>query len=73
MEMTLEMFKSLLNRHDWFFNYSDDHNVWVKGNNQSKEIDRAYKMLTAQGLEVEAREMFNELSPDGFHMKEPKV
>jgi hypothetical protein len=73
MEMTLEMYKSLLNGHDWYFHYSDDQRWYRRGMDQRKELDKAYASLSAQGLEVEAREMFNELSPDGFHMKEPKV
>ena len=46
-----------LNRHDWFYDYSDDHSVWRSGlasakeiMNQSKEhpiYDKAYKAYQA--------------------------
>ena len=70
--MTLEDFQDMLRRHDWYFQMSDDHNAWVKGSKQDKEIDIAYKELSAQGLEEEARELYNALSPSNFHMKPPK-
>lgn len=72
MNEMLENYRVMLKGHDWFFHYSDDHRYYTRGMEQSKALDKAYAQLSAEGFEVEAREMFNELSPDGFHMKEPK-
>ena len=70
--MTLEDYQNMLRSHDWYFQMSDDHNAWVKGSKESKAIDIAYTQLSAQGLEEEARELYNALSPSNFHMKPPK-
>jgi len=70
--MTLEIYESLLRAHDWYFNYSDDQRWYRRGMDQRNEIDRAYASLKAQGLEVEARQLFNDISPDGFNMREPR-
>ena len=36
----VEYFKEL-QRHDWYYEYSDDHKVWEKGRNNSKRIQAA--------------------------------
>lgn len=36
--MTNEEFFDLLERHDWYYNYSDDHRVWKKGSEASKRL-----------------------------------
>ena len=36
--MTLTEFYDLLKRHDWSYNYSDDHRVWQKGQDESNMI-----------------------------------
>jgi hypothetical protein len=71
-QMTLETYESLLRGHDWFFHYSDDQRYYRRGMDQRNELDRAYNSLKAQDLEVEARQLFNDISPDSFHMKAPK-
>lgn len=72
MTMTLEMFETMLRRHDWYFNYSDDSRWYNRGLQERKEIDAAIENLRAQGFEREVRDLFNDLSPDGFNMREPK-
>ena len=32
-----EYFKEL-EKHDWYYNYSDDHSVWRKGNENTKRL-----------------------------------
>lgn len=29
--MTIQEFKQELARHDWYYNFTDDHSVWKKG------------------------------------------
>ena len=36
--MTLEDFKKLLDSHDWFYHFSDDHSYWVAGERSSAQI-----------------------------------
>ena len=67
--MTLENYEQLLKAHDWFYHYSDDHRYYTRGRDQRDAIDRAITVLTEQGLREEARELFNEISPDGFTFK----
>ena len=67
--MTLEEFAKLLNGHDWFYNYSDNSTYYNRGRMQSKAIDAAFANLKAQGLEQEAKDLYNDLSPDMFHKK----
>lgn len=72
MEIKLSEFEDMLSSHDWFYNYSDDHRAYQKGNDESKAIRRAYEELAKEGFEVEARELFNTISPDDFFMVGPK-
>lgn len=53
----LDAYIKLLKHHDWYFDYSDDGNVWRRGNEQQKVItdtakkhelyDQAYKIWSA--------------------------
>ncbi len=36
--MNLADFKTKLDRHDWYYYFSDDHRVWCAGEAASKEI-----------------------------------
>ena len=36
--MSLFEFYRLLQRHDWSYNYSDDHRVWQRGQDESNMI-----------------------------------
>lgn len=65
-KMTLGEFETMLKTHDWYFNYSDDSKWYNRGLEQRKAIDRALDNLKAQGLAEEAKDLFNNNSPDGF-------
>ena len=41
--MTLTEFYDLLKRHDWSFQYSDDHRYWQKGSDQLEQIQYIMK------------------------------
>ena len=45
--MELKAFDSMLAKHDWFFHYSDDHRVWVKGEESWSKIVQASKLSEA--------------------------
>jgi len=36
-------FLSLLQSHDWYYSYSDDHRVWTKGTKEWETIQEAMK------------------------------
>lgn len=37
--MSLDDYKQLLSRHDWYYAYSDDHRVWKAGNESQQRIE----------------------------------
>ena len=37
---TPEDFLEILNKHDWYYDYSDDHRVWTRGHDNWKLICR---------------------------------
>lgn len=41
--MTRQEFFDKVNRHDWFYEYSDDHRVWREGSNSFDTIRNAMK------------------------------
>ena len=64
--MTVEEFRSLVEKHDWYYTYSDDHRYWRKGQDSWNEIQKALEELTSLGLRAEACSIYNELKPDDF-------
>jgi hypothetical protein len=68
--MTLEKLETMLNSHDWFYDFSDDHRAWERGRSQRVEIEEAIATLTVQGFRKEAVSLYNETKPDGFYDKE---
>lgn len=59
---TLEEIETALRTHDWFYDYSDDHSVWTKGNDQRKRIADALRTLPIE----QARELWDRWAPKGF-------
>ena len=49
----MEEFYNELVRFDWWYDYSDDHSVWTRGNEKEKEL--SYR---AESLGESAKEMF---------------
>jgi len=67
--MTLETFKSMLETHDWFYTYSDDHRYYTRGRDQRASINKALDELTEKGQEREAKDLYNEICPDDFRIQ----
>lgn len=44
-EATLEDYRKALAEHDWFYDFSDDHGVWVRGQEQRNNLHRMAKRL----------------------------
>tara|TARA_R110000868_G_scaffold203167_1_gene450988 strand:+ start:401 stop:637 length:237 start_codon:yes stop_codon:yes gene_type:complete len=54
--MKLQDFKKLLDNHDWFYNFSDDHGIWVRGERQVAEIHH----VLLQNNNIEMKKLYNE-------------
>jgi len=54
---SLNEFWKMLRNHDWSYEYSDDHSVWRKGQQQFDEIQNVVKNGS-----VEYKELFNQYS-----------
>jgi hypothetical protein len=42
--MELKEFDALLARHDWHYDYSDDHRVWSRGSESNSKIMSAMRL-----------------------------
>lgn len=54
MNDLLQELETLAAKHDWFYEYSDDHSVWKKGFDKQREIDRLVYYCNEAGLYKEA-------------------
>ena len=61
--MNLEDFEELLKKHDWYYDYSDDHRIWQRGRDMADVIRMARQSLTEQGFDIEAQELYNRYCP----------
>ena len=39
-DITLPIYYDMLSRHDWYYDYSDDHSVWQRGRDASENLRR---------------------------------
>ena len=42
-QLTLQEFYALLERHDWYYDWSDDHRVWRKGTRERNILESLAK------------------------------
>lgn len=49
----------LLKKHDKYYDYSDDHSVWRKGEKEWKEISNLSWQLKVAGYAEEVKELFD--------------
>ncbi|MBD36253.1 MAG: hypothetical protein CL512_05740 [Actinobacteria bacterium] len=63
----LSKFTNLLQAHDWFFDFSDDHRVWTQGRDEKDSLLAMAKALVAQGMDsIEVAQLWNEFAPSRF-------
>ena len=62
MNADLAKLRQLLKEHDWYYNYSDDHSVWQRGEARSGEIRLQMTVCEDLGYGEEARKMWNQYS-----------
>lgn len=55
----LSQLETMLKKHDKYYDYSDDHSVWRKGNQEWKEINALSQQLKLAGYTEEVQELFN--------------
>jgi hypothetical protein len=53
MDQALDTLKTMLVRHDWSYEYSDDYTQWCRGRDQSNAIRAEVNRLKALGLVAE--------------------
>jgi hypothetical protein len=58
MENKMEDYVARLKRHDWYYERSDDHNAYTRGNTARKKIMELAKQLDPE------YEIFNQYAPD---------
>lgn len=52
-----------LQYHDWYYNYSDDHSVWRRGEERSAQIQGEIKYLNSLGLEQQTLALWEQYCP----------
>ena len=54
MNPKLSTLEGLLARHDWHYNYSDDHSVWARGQRENDAINaEQYRLIHDVKVPVE--------------------
>ena len=63
----LTNFENALKSHDWFFDFSDDHSVWLRGRDEREFLRATAKQLVANGMDsIEVANLWNEFAPSRF-------
>jgi hypothetical protein len=63
MENKMEDYVARLKRHDWYYDYSDDHNAYMNGSTARRKI-----LELADELDPN-HEIFNQYAPEKFKRK----
>lgn len=68
-ETLVKNFLNASHRHDWDYDYSDDHGVWQKGHSQYRRMWDAFLQIEALDPAL-ALETWNSIAPSNFKRKE---
>jgi hypothetical protein len=52
----MQELETLLQNHDWYYEYSDDMSAWRRGNDNFKKIT---SLMTSLGNTAEVKEIYN--------------
>jgi len=65
-ERLLDELEEMLKHHDWYYQYSDDHRVWKRGNEQNRAITNKFNEIKkhSQTLFDQAELLFNKYLND---------
>ena len=61
----VDKYVNMLQTHDWYYDYSDDHTQWQKGLEEMAKIREAYKALEPEL----AKALWNQYAPVMFKMR----
>ena len=64
---TLDCLRQLCEAHDWYYNFSDDHRVYTKGNVEIKTIREAMIYLQETGQGRQAKAIYENWKPEGIN------
>lgn len=64
--LALEMFEKLCKEHDWYYAYSDDHNVWKRGVVAEDRLKARYAALRKTDIGASVEAIWNQYNPSGF-------
>lgn len=59
---SLDEFETMCKQHDWYYNYSDDHNVWRRGVASDHKLHQAKVWLEKRGLQKEVKKIYDKYS-----------
>lgn len=54
----LTQLQDALRRHDWYYDYSDDHSVWCRGRDNAQLIGRLRAQASNAGLADQAEALY---------------
>lgn len=61
-----------LKQHDWYYEYSDDHGVWQRGDNKANWIRSEIKYLNSLGLEEQVQALWEQYCPWSNTNQQPR-
>ena len=64
MNNKLQTLEKLLQDHDWFYQYSDDFNVYERGDRELNTINEVIKVLEDTGFGKEANDLYDKYLPE---------
>jgi hypothetical protein len=65
IEKLFTTFENLLKSHDWTFDFSDDHSVWTRGNEERERL-RSIALTLGEHDSERVANLWNALCPMGF-------
>ena len=63
MKPTLDTYESMLKRHDWYYDYSDDYRVWRKWDDHSQAMQQVKRQLIELGMEEQCNALLKQYLP----------
>lgn len=63
MSASEQEYRNLLGRHDWYYDYSDDHSVWAAGKSQRESLRAMRNNIDPDGS------IWNQYAPADFQFK----
>jgi len=63
LDAEIKRLRHLMQQHDWYYKYSDDHRVWAAGNKEDGMIRGLAKQLRKRGHTSEVEELYKQHDP----------